>query len=1070
MARLEINLSARGFTQGKRGIDNVTTSLEKLDDTIRLVDFDKLTKKLATVGSTFKSVSGNIKALNADFSKLSNQKINNSFTQASTDVEKYRASLARLKTENQSLRNELVKNKGAIDQQKIAFEQGKVAQQTHRTETARLQAEITKLRLAQAQNRQQTVAAAGSYREAQQRLTALGKSIREAQNGFTRMTPALRAQINEYRNLNAQLTQFDRRMGLNFRNIGNYGSALSALSPQLGMLTGQMGAFVAAGLLIRDVYKRISQFDSGMRNVEKTTGLTRRQIDALGQEFVELSRSLQTVSATNLTQYATVAGQLGVKGTKDILAFAEALAKLETATNISGEQGGAEIARTLTLIEGGVQNVAKFGDEIVNLGNNFAATEKEILENAEAIAQNTTIYGFGRQEVLAYAAASRSLGIQQEVVGSTFQKTLGTFERAIRTGKGLDEILKVVGGSAEQLGKRFNEDASGVLQDYIKGLNGIARAGGSVMEQMERNGIVDIRQRRVIGTLATGYDTLARAIDTSRNSAGSLEQEFGVQSEKLIKQTERIGIAWENLILTVDRGEGVFGESVSRMSGALADFIDLLNELQKRDTALGRFFFGGRAGGGIDTGGESERLPRAGVFPIAQGSFGQSSNLFAEYRQGLQDSEDATKALLEAQKELLKAEGDVGDQVVKNKEYWEDVVKSIRDSIEAMDISTRGTKEWTAAQNKLAEAQRNLDEYSKKTIGGATARTTGKSQADLIREANEALSKGQVGALNGIDAKLLRIDNKYDSILKKINRVTDATVRGQLTSVANVNKQLEISNTRLDAWLKTYRKSNFGATLPTPTGQLAPVPADLPYVEETMERLAKGGKVQFGDKDLEKRLGRVVERGLRRGIDDIFRDIDDLGSNFYEVFSNTFGKLATTITNTFGQVLSTQLGDLLSKSINSDSFDIGGLGSTRSKIAVAGGGLLGGILSSQGQQRANTGLSVAGGALSGAAAGTAILPGIGTAVGAVVGAISGIFSSSGAKKAERQRQEQLAEQRKQTALAERQAALAYGSSIIGQSTNQGIVSGFERDSFGNIVFKIEGKDLVATLDRQNNSR
>src|SRR5690606_41390540 len=106
---------------------------------------------------------------------------------------------------------------------------------------------------------------------------------------------------------------------------------------------------------------------------------------------------LQVVSTDKLLEYATIAGQLGVKGRADILAFSESLAMLETASNISGEEGGAQIARMLTLVDGGVQNVKAFGDEIVNLGSNFAATEKEILENDTQISQNVGIYKIGRQ-------------------------------------------------------------------------------------------------------------------------------------------------------------------------------------------------------------------------------------------------------------------------------------------------------------------------------------------------------------------------------------------------------------------------------------------------------------------------------------------------------------------------------------------------------------------------------------------------------------------------------------------------------------------------------------------------
>src|SRR5690606_11009024 len=201
------------------------------------------------------------------------------------------------------------------------------------------------------------------------------------------------------------------------------------------------------------------------------------EISKLGKEFVGLSRQLQTVSSNQLTQYATIAGQLGVKGTRDILNFTEALAKLETASNITGEEGGAEIARTLTLIDGGVQNVKQFADEIVNLGNNFAATEKEILSNAESIAQNVGIYRIGRQDVLAYATATKAVGIEAELVGSTFNRTLAVFEKSIRTGQNLDSILNTIGGTQSDLSERFKTDASGVLRDFIGALNRVYRDG-----------------------------------------------------------------------------------------------------------------------------------------------------------------------------------------------------------------------------------------------------------------------------------------------------------------------------------------------------------------------------------------------------------------------------------------------------------------------------------------------------------------------------------------------------------------------------------------------------------------
>ena len=139
----------------------------------------------------------------------------------------------------------------------------------------------------------------------------------------------------------------------------------------------------------------------------------------------------------------------------------------------------------LTLTDGGVQNVKQFGDEIVNLGNNFAATEREILANAESIAQNVGIYKIGRQDVLAFGTATKAVGIEAELVGSTFNRTLAVFEKAIRTGNGVQTILKLIGGTQAELSQRFSTDASGVLVDFVGALNRVNNAGGSVNEVLE---------------------------------------------------------------------------------------------------------------------------------------------------------------------------------------------------------------------------------------------------------------------------------------------------------------------------------------------------------------------------------------------------------------------------------------------------------------------------------------------------------------------------------------------------------------------------------------------------------
>lgn len=353
----------------------------------------------------------------------------------------------------------------------------------------------------------------------------------------------------------------------------NFGKAtLTFLLSPIGLILSAVGAIF---YLIASNKDTVIEFNDSLIDVGKTSNITGEELRSLGQDIVDLSRKLKVIGTPALLEYAKVAGQLGVKGRDNILAFTESMAKLETATNISGEEGASNITRLLTLTDGGVQNVKDFGDEIVNLGNNFAATENEILTNATAIAQNAAQYRVGRKLVLAYATATKAVGLEAELTGSTIGRTLGLIEKAIRTGKGIDSVAKITGQNVEELKAQFRDNAGAVFTNFIAGLNEVNVAGGSVNGQLEKIGITSIRDQRVISSLATaGFDVLKGSIDEVNKSGGALDKEFGAASTKLSAQLSRVGIAWDNFVLSIEDGEGFLSKIAAFFAGEFAKSID----------------------------------------------------------------------------------------------------------------------------------------------------------------------------------------------------------------------------------------------------------------------------------------------------------------------------------------------------------------------------------------------------------------------------------------------------------------------------------------------------------------
>lgn len=620
-AEFEKMLKDLGVTTSKasQGLDTRQVSayqqgMNKLKQ--ELLEQKKVWQELRNEEALAKGISAESKAA-VDALKIAEQQLTNQLRAGRISADEYALSQKRI-----------------VDAQKLAVAQQREADRQAAEANKRQREQLALARQQEQQrerNRRQLARESSEYYKLNQALNTVRNRAKDVQAAMFRLEQQGKKNSNEYatlerrsKNLNAQtqvlnrgITQIDASLGLHQRHVGDYGRALDGLSPifasvnarlallgtsldqlatrnglrafgtQIAAVGGNILKFLISpvGLVITALGAlfalfqsnkgTVIDFDDRLLNVGKTTGLTGRSLNDLGKELVNLSRRLETVSAIKLAEYATVAGQLGVKGKDDILAFSEALAKLEIATDIKGEDGGKEIARLLTLTDGGVQNVGLFGDEIVNLGNNFAATEKEILSNAEAISQNTGLYRIGRQDVLAYAVATKAVGLEAEVVGSSFNRTLATFEKSIRTGKNLDVLAKQTGLSIDELKAKFRDNAAGVFNDFIKGLNQVDQSGGSVNAVLNEIGISAVRDQRVIATLATsGYDVLSRAMVTVRDASGSMNQEFDTASGKLVNQSAKFGVAWDNLVLSIENGQGVIGRSAAGVVGAFTDIVD----------------------------------------------------------------------------------------------------------------------------------------------------------------------------------------------------------------------------------------------------------------------------------------------------------------------------------------------------------------------------------------------------------------------------------------------------------------------------------------------------------------
>ena len=188
-----------------------------------------------------------------------------------------------------------------------------------------------------------------------------------------------------------------------------------------------------------------SSYDAYKDHESAMTGV-RKTVDATEEEFAQLESDLVNISQTTpsgFTEAAKVmemAGQLGIP-TEKLTDFTKAYIDLQESTNISGEQGAADLARFMNVTGEDITNTAKLGGVIVDLGNNFATTEQEILNMATRMGATAELAGFSATDILAFSTALSSVGIRAEAGGSAAGKLMKKMQLAAEVGGEVGDML-----------------------------------------------------------------------------------------------------------------------------------------------------------------------------------------------------------------------------------------------------------------------------------------------------------------------------------------------------------------------------------------------------------------------------------------------------------------------------------------------------------------------------------------------------------------------------------------------------------------------------------------------------
>jgi TP901 family phage tail tape measure protein len=355
------------------------------------------------------------------------------------------------------------------------------------------------------------------------------------------------------------------------------------LSDSIGKGMAVAAAAVGAALLVS--VRAAVQWESAFAGVRKTVDGTPEQLAAVEAGLRNMARELPATHQ-ELAAVAAAAGQLGI-ARDDILRFTGVMVDLGETTNLSADEAATALARFSNIMGTSADDVDRLGSTIVDLGNNSATTEREIVEMGLRIAGAGRQIGLSEDEVLSFAAALSSVGIEAEAGGTAISRTFVTIEQAVRGGgEDLARFAEVAGLSAEEFAAAYRDDAAGAISLFIQGLGGIQQSGGDVFGVLEDLELGEIRVRDALlraasaGDLFTDSLTLGSAA-WEENTA--LAEEAAQRYATTEAQLQRTRNAFNDAAISV--GE-VFGpalasaaEDVGTIVGAIADLPDPVLEV-----------------------------------------------------------------------------------------------------------------------------------------------------------------------------------------------------------------------------------------------------------------------------------------------------------------------------------------------------------------------------------------------------------------------------------------------------------------------------------------------------------
>ena len=393
-------------------------------------------------------------------------------------------------------------------------------------EIAKVRAEIGSLNKQMAENNKAIDAEIKSMNIMNLTVDQLRKRINDLNFTMKHMDP----NSEGFKASQKELGQLSNRLGELRNGARNSSLTISGLADKFnhysGLAVAFAGALTGVALSLQQVTDMNNKMADAMSAVEKTTGMTTKEVQELTRAFSDFDTR---TSKIDLLKIGEIGGRLGIPK-DEILEFVREVDKAYVALGDSFSGGVEKVAESIGKIAGLYKetkgqavaiSINEIGSALNELGAAGAASEENIAEFAKRVGALPEALKPSITDAMALGAAFEESGIDAERGGTAYTNFIST---AAKETKKFAEVMRL---SEKQVKDLINSNPTEFFLKFSEGMKGMD--GTDVARVLDYLKLGDQYVKSIVGSASENTERFRNTMALSAQAAAdatSLQQEF----------------------------------------------------------------------------------------------------------------------------------------------------------------------------------------------------------------------------------------------------------------------------------------------------------------------------------------------------------------------------------------------------------------------------------------------------------------------------------------------------------------------------------------------------------------